>query len=156
MFERLGAAAPSIGQRSYSPAARRPSPLAGGGRPSYASRSSLLSVASSVSSTDSLAQPRPSRDLNGSMLRQESLATPGFEDPLAVLERLIGSPLPLEDAEDGEDDDDEQPVSKPEEISEDIDLHGLSLQDFAARKPEVAAPAAKRCSYSVESAVECE
>jgi vacuolar protein sorting-associated protein 52 len=149
MFDRLGASTPSMGQRSYSPAARRPSPLAATSRAPYNPRSSSLSLPSrGNSSTESL--PRPSREINGSALRREPMTVPNFEDPLQVLERIVGLPLPVEhtDAED-------EPVKKPTDLSEDIDLHGLSLEDFAARKPEATTPA-KRYNYSAESAEECE
>ena len=77
------------------------------------------------------------------------MTVPYFDDPLEVLEAIVGLPLPVERPHD-----DDGPMARPAELSTDIDLHGLSLEDFAVRIPDKTS-SAKRYTYSAESAEEC-
>ena len=130
-------ASPPMGpNRSFSPAPRRPSHLAPGlsQRPGYSPRSSSLSVVSRAnSSTGSL--PAAARIPNGSTLKQEIIPPPNFDDPLQILEQVIGSPLREGDDGSGEADEEES-AERPPELVEDIAFEGLSLRDFANSSPE--------------------
>ena len=118
---------PPFGQRSYSPVPKRPSHLAPSSRPPYNPRSSSLSLISRTnSSTSSL--PGASRAPNGSTLKQQLTPPPFADDPLEVLEKIIGLPLPQAAGVNGEENDNE----RPEELVADIDFEGLSLEEFAS------------------------
>ena len=64
------------------------------------------------------------------MLKQEISVPAPSEDPLDVLERIVGRPRPKERDASG----DEFAISKPDRMVSDIHFGGLSLQDFAHRK----------------------
>lgn len=119
--------------RSFSPAPRRPSHLAPGSsqRPGYSPRSSSLSRANS--STSSL--PAQGRIPNGSTLKQEIIPPPNFDDPLQILEQIIGSPLRKKDDRSGGVEEEES-AERPPELVEDIAFNGLTLRDFANNSPE--------------------
>ena len=122
--------------RSFSPAPRRPSHLAPGPsqRPGYSPRSSSLSLVSRAnSSTSSL--PAAGRIPNGSALKQEITPPPDLDDPLQILEQIIGSPLRKEDDRSGGAEGEES-VERPPELVEDIVFDGQSLQEFASSSPE--------------------
>lgn len=121
-------ASPPSAQRSQSPLPpRRPANLATNlSRPHYNARSSSLSLISRAnSSTGSL--PGGSRAVNGSTLRQEMTPPPYVQDPLNVLERIIGTPVTREALDDTAD----HAIERPDTMVEDIDFSGLSLEDFA-------------------------
>ncbi|KAF2472896.1 Vps52-domain-containing protein [Lindgomyces ingoldianus] len=125
---------PPRGQ-SYSPAPRRPYQASGPGplppRPGINPRSSSLSLVSPSSSSTSL--PSTSRLPNGAGRRRQGTGgvPPNVSDPLQVLEAILGRPPRKPPVIKG--DEIAEPVpKKPEEVVEDIDFGGLSLQEFAA------------------------
>ncbi|MCJ1449194.1 MAG: hypothetical protein MMC23_009713 [Stictis urceolatum] len=119
----------SPGPRSYSPATRKPTHLAPQ-RPPFGPRSSSLSLVSRTnSSTESL--PKVGRTTNGSALRQELSPPPDVEDPLRVLERVVGASIDHSDSIDHD-----TPIPKPTELSEDIDFKGSSLEAFITESPK--------------------
>ena len=145
-------ASPPAGQRSYSPAPKRPNHLAPGpSRPSYNPRSSSLSLISRANSSSS-SLPGSSRAPNGSALRQELTPPPFVDDPLDVLVKIIGVPLP----KDALDDQDVQ-VKQPAQLTEDIDFDGLSLQQFVyeADRQKLSAQSQPE-EYTAQSVEECE
>lgn len=133
-------------QRSYSPAGRRPSHLAPQQsqqnlhRPIYGPRSSSLTSASNDSNISLLSNSNDTQKApNGSNLRQVSRQDDS-QDPLKLLDRLLGStPAPAE-SEDTKDD---------EPSLEDIDFEGLSLSGFV----KVDKPVQRQRSQSI---VECQ
>lgn len=125
------AASPPLGpSRSFSPAPRRPThqvpnPLA---RPGYNPRSSSLSVISRANaSTSSL--PGNAR-ANGSTFKQQITAPASANNPLTVLEAIVGSSVSGLKLREDDPQEDEKP-EKPEELIGAIDFAGLSLQGFA-------------------------
>ncbi|KAF2193292.1 Sac2 family protein [Zopfia rhizophila CBS 207.26] len=131
---------PPRGQ-SYSPAPRRPYQASGPGplppRPGLNPRSSSLSLISPASSSTSL--PSTARLPNGSGLRRHGMggAPPNIPDPLQVLETILGGPPRKPSARKSEGISEDAP-ERPEEVVEDVDFGGLSLQEFApAAIPEI-------------------
>ena len=124
------ASPPPLGQRSYSPAPRRPNHLAPtASRPALNQRpSSLTLISRANSSTGSL--PGVARALNASTLRQQITPPPYVEDPLEVLKKIVGPSLPRDDVSDDED----GGASRPDELVEDLDFGGLSLEEFVDRE----------------------
>ena len=147
-------ASPAPSQRSYSPAPRRPGQLSSGlSRPSLNPRSSSLTslVSRANSSTGSL--PGTGRLTNGSALKQSTAAPPDVDDSLDVLQRIVGVSF-QKDIEDGEGVDVKE---RPDELIEDIDFRGLSLQDYVQfskeTKPSLESDGLSEDFQSVE---ECE
>ncbi|RMJ28893.1 Vps52 Sac2 family protein [Aspergillus sp. HF37] len=124
--------------RSYSPAARRPShlsPSPNNNRPGLAPKNSstwsLLSPSDSTTSLSAAAQG------NGSVLRQ-SAAKPrpsDVSDPLEVLNGIIGKQTE-ETAGAETSTPASNPEVKPEQLVENIDFGGLSLQEFVAKEDD--------------------
>ena len=133
-------------QRSYSPCERRSSHLAPQqsqqnlNRPTYGPRSSSLTSASNDSNISLLSNSNNIQKApNGSNLRQVSRQDDS-QDPLKLLDRLLGSiPTPGE----GWDTKDDKPSL------EDIDFEGLSLSDFV----QVDKPVQRQRSQSI---LECQ
>jgi hypothetical protein len=137
---------PPPANRSYSPAARRPShlgPAAAAQRPGFNPRSSSLSLNSNDSTTSLLAS---SRRPNGSGLKQ-SVTVADAPHPLDVLEKLLGS--------EGKD------VSKPqangnfaarEDFELELDFEDLSLREFASRRSPFSK---KEHAYTTQTVEEC-
>ncbi|PMD47410.1 Vps52-domain-containing protein [Hyaloscypha variabilis F] len=122
------ASPPPPTNRSYSPAARRPShlgPAVAAQRPGFNPRSSSLSLHSNDSTTSLLAS---SRRPNGSGLKQ-SVTVADAPNPLDVLEKLLGS-------------EGKGKVAKPQtngdhlaqdEFELELDFEDLSLREFVSR-----------------------
>lgn len=117
--------------RPYSPSPRKsfqlgPSTLPR--RPGLPSRTTSLSAASLVGSTDSL--PAAARIPGASNLRRDLASSPAtdVQDPVDVLERILG-PLPAKGQDEGGDI--KQKTGAPDAIDGDIDFGGLSLEQFA-------------------------
>ncbi|KAF2257830.1 Sac2 family protein [Lojkania enalia] len=142
---------------SYSPAPRRPYPAPGPGplppRPGLNPRSSSLTLLSPSSSSINL--PSMRRLPNGSGRRRQETGgqSPNVPDPVQVLESILGGPPRRPIATKG-DASAERVPKKPEDVVEEIDFGGLSLQDFAA----VETPGIRRSSpvhtYSAQSVEE--
>ncbi len=88
---------------------------------------------------------------HASGLRQELVQPPQVEDPVEVLQRIVGQPVPLSD------EDSLHNRKKPLVLVDEISFEGLSLVDFVtqgheyqSQEDEVSAPDA------VQSAAECE
>lgn len=122
-----GAASPSgslTPSRPYSPSPRKSSHLAPTQRPGFglaASRSSASLDLSANSSTVSLISPP--RLANGSSLRIEQRPPPDVQDPVKVLESILGNPEDGTDATAGR-------GKLSQTRAADIEFGGLSLQDF--------------------------
>ena len=118
---------PPPANRSYSPAARRPSHLAPNPtpqRPGFSPRSSSLSLVSNDSTTSLLAS---SKKPNGSGLRQSS-SVPKVTDPFEVLEKILGPEGkriagPANSRSNGDEGD---------ENDLELDFGGLNLHEFVA------------------------
>ncbi|KAF2122334.1 Sac2 family protein [Lophiotrema nucula] len=138
---------------SYSPAPRRPYPGAGPGplplRPGLTPRSSSLNILSPNSSSTSL--PSTQRIPNGSRYRRQGPTPVNVPEPVDVLESILGGP-PRKSAV-GKGDDVSQP-KKPEEVVEDVDFGGLSLQAFAAADEPQIRHSAPVHTYSAQSVEE--
>ncbi|KAL1585422.1 hypothetical protein WHR41_05635 [Cladosporium halotolerans] len=124
--------------RPYSPSPRKsfqlgPSTLPR--RPGLPSRTTSLSAASLVGSTDSL--PAAARIPGASNLRRDLASSPAtdVQDPVDVLERILG-PLPAKGQDEGGDI--KQKTGAPDAIDGDIDFGGLSLEQFANARPQPA------------------
>lgn len=142
---------PPPGRSSFQ-ASRRPSHLGQGNphRPGFSPRSSSLNVTGKFnSSTTSLNSPRLLA--NGSTLKQEIIPPPDRSDPLAVLEEIIGKPLPKE-SEDNVGKRAGQDTEKPVVLVEAVDFQGKSLQDFI----EGALPPTGSNHVSSQTVEECE
>jgi vacuolar protein sorting-associated protein 52 len=144
------ASPPPPANRSYSPAARRPShlaPTSAPHRPSFSPRSSSLSLNSNDSTTSLLAS---SRRPNGSSLKQ-SVTVADAPDPLKVLERLLGSeanrvPSKSEFGADGT-------KCSTEGASEgELDFEGLSLRALAS---DEGSSSKEAHSYTTQTIDEC-
>lgn len=126
----------STPSRPFSPASRRPSHLS----PSpHNNRSALLpKSSSSVSllsrSDSSTSLPATYPATNGSGLKSTAKGRPlDVSDPLQVLNGIIGKPngaTPKADLASA------QPEVKPEQLVEDIDFGGRSLQEYVAKEDE--------------------
>jgi hypothetical protein len=132
--------------RSYSPAARRPShlgPASAAQRPVFNPRSSSLSLHSNDSTTSLLAS---SRRLNGSGLKQ-SVMVADAPDPLGVLEKLLGSEGKgvLKSQANGDN-------AADDDFELELDFEDLSLRDFALRD---ALLAKKGHVYTMQTVEEC-
>ena len=75
-----------------------------------------------------------------------------MQDPLEVLEKIVGTPLPKEVSE-GEEN---EPVERPEVLAEDLDFHGLSLEDFVRQDQEQKAHDLRAEEPSSQSVEKCE
>ena len=119
--------------RSYSPTPRRPSGLEPGGnsRPSYGPRTSSLSINGRVNT--STASLNSSKVPNGSTLRRQISPPAEFNDPLEVLEAIIGRSLSPEGKGNAQNErsDDDAVVQRPTELVTEIDFGRLSLGDFS-------------------------
>jgi hypothetical protein len=143
--------------RPYSPAPRRgPYPLSGPGalpvRPGLNPRSSSLSLLSTPNaSTSSL--PAAARLPNGSSLRNEIRKSPGPEvpHPLQVLQNIMGA-SPRRSIANGSS---STELMQPEELVEDVDFGGLSLQAFVDEKGPDPVRSVDVHSYSAHSIEEC-
>jgi hypothetical protein len=144
-------APPPSQKRSYSPA-RRPSQLGPGPspRPGFSPRASSLSVVSG-SNTSTASLPANARLPNGSALKQE--ITPPTDDPLKVLERILGIPLPKNEEHDIVEKPQEQLQERPEVFVEGIDFGGKSLEEFAKDVPYKSLNPETQYYFSIE---ECE
>lgn len=129
--------------RSSSPAPRRsinlaPSLLGQPRRPAFSPRSSSLSLASNASGSSSVDH---ARHANGSSLKHSTVNTPPItiEDPLEVLERIVGGSLKhgSRHASIQGDISKLSDYSPSSELVKDIDFKGLSLHEFAAGEKEV-------------------
>jgi vacuolar protein sorting-associated protein 52 len=140
------ASPPPPTNRSYSPAARRPShlgPAAAAQRPGFNPRSSSLSLNSNDSTTSLLAS---SRRPNGSGLRQ-SVTVADAPDPLEVLEKLLGS-----EGKGAVSKSQGNGVSAAEEDFElELDFEGLGLREFASRGSSTK----KEHVYATQTVEEC-
>ena len=122
--------------RSYSPGPRRPSHLAPGSlaRTASNSRSSSLPSHSKVnSSTSSLPN---SRITNGSTLKHQIVSPPEVDDPLDILQQIVGatksqaaaSLVTHEELGNGE---------RPLGLAEEVDFNGLSLQSYIEKEADL-------------------
>ena len=148
-------------RESSSPAPRRPYPLSGPGplppRPGLPTRTSSLSLLGTPASSTT-SPPSTARIPNGSSRRRPGQGTgaapTSVADPLQVLESILGGPpkKPVNTKGNAS----AEAVRKPNEIVDDIDFGGLSLEDFAAAED---APQTRRTShvhtYSAQSVEEC-
>lgn len=127
----------SLNARSYSPAARRPShlsPSPNNNRPGLAPKNS--STWSLLSQSDSTTSLTAAAHGNGSVLKQ-SAAKPrpsDVSDPLEVLNGIIGKQTGETAAETSAPA--SNPEVKPEQLVENIDFGGLSLQEFVAKEDD--------------------
>lgn len=147
---------PPMRRDSYSPAPRRPYPAPAPGplppRPGLTPRSSSLNLLSPGASTTSL--PSTARIPNGAH-RQPSVrgrAPASVADPLQVLESILGAPPRNPIQRDGHIG---TIPTKPDEVVEDIDFGGLSLQDFAAAETPQRRREEPVHTYSAQSIKEC-
>lgn len=142
--------------RSYSPAPRRSSHLVPelSKRPSFTTRNSSLQLGSrSNLSTTSLASTRPI--LNGSTLKQQITPPDNLVDPLQVLADVVGKPL-VELRSDNGDEQYRQDIKRPEQLAEEVDFNGLSLQDFARQDSNNIDIVEQQCEISEQTVEECE
>lgn len=143
---------PPPANRAYSPGPRRLShlgPASAAQRPGFNPRSSSLSLHSNDSSTSLLASVRRP---NGSGLKR-SITVPDAQEPLEVLEKLLGS--------------EGKEISQPDTVvnglhtTEDdfdegeIDLEGLSLRELALQKSPYAKDENVYTSQTVEECMSC-
>jgi hypothetical protein len=136
---------------SYSPAPRRGYPPPA--RPGLPTRTSSLSLNTPATSSANL--PSAARIPNGPGRRRPGTGgpvPPNVPDPLQVLEAILGGPPRKPAAGKGDSAGD---VSRPEELVEEIDFGGLSLQDFAAAEVDPIQPASPVHTYSTQSVEEC-
>jgi len=136
---------------SYSPAPRRGYPApAQPVRPGLAPRSSSLTplVSPSASSTSLASSARMPN--GGPRRRPTAGAPPNVPDPVHVLESIMGAPPRSLAATNGNASG--NILGRPEEVDEDVDFGGLSLQAFAAETP---APISSVHTYSPQSVEEC-
>jgi hypothetical protein len=140
------ASPPPPTNRSYSPAARRPShlgPAAASQRPGFNPRSSSLSLNSNDSTTSLLAS---SRRPNGSGLKQ-SVTAADAPDPLQVLVKLLGS--------EGKGSSSTSQANgygaEGEEFELELDFENLSLREFASRELSTK----KEHGYETQTVEEC-
>ena len=104
------------------------------------------------SSTGSL--PGTVRLTNGSSLKQSTAAPPHVDDPVDVLEKIIGEPLKRSG---GDDDGEEAILERPRELLEDVDFGGLGLQEFASSESKHESTMnVKATQESIQSVEECE
>jgi hypothetical protein len=141
---------------SYSPGPRRGYPASGPGplplRPGLVPRSSSLSLISPGASTTSL--PSTARGPNGAPRRRPTGGAPHHgPDPVQVLASIMGG-MPRKPLVSSHERDQAVP-QKPEEVVEDIDFGGLSLQDFAAEAPLEHKQTTSVHTYSAQSVEEC-
>ena len=134
--------------RAYSPAPRRPTRPSAPGLPPRSSSLTLLTPASSSSSL-----PSTARLPNGSARRPPNHgAPPDVPDPVQVLESILGAPLRTRaTASAGV----SEERSKPEEVVQDIDFGGLSLQQFVEAKAPTSQPSSPVHTRSAQTAEEC-
>jgi vacuolar protein sorting-associated protein 52 len=146
-------ASPVPSQRSYSPAPRRPNNLPPNlSRPSLNPRSSSLgSLVSGRANSSSNSLPGTNRLPNGSSLKQSSIPPPDVEDPVVLLEKIVGSTLRRED-----DTENQIVVERPDELVEDVDFRSLSLKDFLHEAGEESDTQDEMITESVQSVEECE
>lgn len=127
----------AVPSRPYSPAARGKSIQLGPStlqrRPGLNPRTSSLSAASLVSSTESL--PSTAKLPNGSSLKNElgSLRVQDGPDAVEALQNILG-PLRNDNLTNGTSCD--ISTSRPDVIISDIDFGGLSLEEFASQSPQ--------------------
>lgn len=99
-------------------------------RPPFNARSSSLSLASVANaSTNSL--PSTLRQTNGSAFRTSATNGANVNDPLEVLQDIIGKHNNSEGS-----DANTETLEKPEQLVDSIDFADLSLEDFAKRNDE--------------------
>ena len=131
-----GSPPPAPNRASFQGPPRRPSHLAPNlpTRPAFNTRSSSLSVPSraNASATSLLGT---SKLTNGSNPKEGATSPAYFEDPLLVLQRLMGSPLP-KGSEQGAVDGGVTTLQKPQNLDADIDFNGLSLEGFLSDSSE--------------------
>jgi hypothetical protein len=145
--------------RPYSPAGasrRGPYTLSGTGplppRPGMNPRNSSVSLLPTPNtSTSSL--PATARLPNGSALRNEIRKSPGPDvpNPLHVLQNIIGAPPRRTRLNGGS----STEIIRPEEMVEDVNFEGLSLQAFADGQGQKPVPVGDVRSYSAQSIEEC-
>ena len=150
-----GSPPPAPNRASFQGPSRRPSHLAPNlpARPAFNARSSSLSVPTraNASATSLLDPPKLT---NGSTLKNGAASPAYFEDPLLVLQRLVGSPLP-EQTEQESVDGGTPSLQKPQDLDVDIDFSGLSLEEFLSASTETERIELQRDRQSLPS-VECE
>ena len=146
------AASPAPSQRSYSP--RRPGQLSSAiSRSALNPRSSSLTSLVSRANSSSGSLPGSARLTNGSSLRQSTAAPPHVDDPLQVLERIVGVTLKGKDEEEER----AESLDRPQELIESIDFGGLSLQDFVRSVGELSTRLEEGARMEeVQSVEECE
>lgn len=81
------------------------------------------------------------------------IAPPDAEDPIKVLEKVVGASLRSDDEPE---DDEMEMVQKPEELIDDIDFHGLSLGEFVRAEKHSEDAGGEIDLESVQSVEECE
>ena len=139
-------------QDSYSPAPRRGypapvQPLRPGLQPRSSSLTPLISPNASTTSLSSSA-----RLPNGGPRRRPTGGA-NVPDPVHVLESIMGGPpRRLVTANGGMEG---HTQAKPEEVEEDIDFGGLSLQDFVVESTRQRQPSTSVHTYSAQSVEEC-
>ena len=80
-----------------------------------------------------------------------------IDDPLVVLEKIVGSSLQTDGTAGIYDTDDEAEGQRPENLIEDVTFGGMSLQDFLhnTKKPEALAYKRESDQLNLQSAEEC-
>jgi hypothetical protein len=145
---------PPTRRDSHSPAPRRGYPApAQPVRPGLNPRSSSLTpLVSPNASTASL--PLSARIPNGGpRRRQTGRVPPNVPDPVHVLESIMGGPPRNPPVANG--DDAARTSGKPNEVEDEIDFGGLSLQDFVAVKTAERQQPTSVHTYSAQSVEEC-
>ncbi|KAI9732841.1 MAG: hypothetical protein M1834_003779 [Cirrosporium novae-zelandiae] len=136
-------ASPPPRNRVYSPAPRKPSYLGQLNltRPGLSPRSSSVSLSLSVDTSPSASTiSLPTAARNESALRNVVLTLPpdDVEDPLDVLSRLLkeaGAKVDFKDVST-----DLSDITRPDELAENVEFGGLSLQEFCERDEDYSAP----------------
>jgi hypothetical protein len=139
-------------QDSYSPAPRRGYPApAQPLRPGLAPRSSSLTPL--ISPNASTTNLRGSSPMPNGGPRRRPTGGANVPDPVHVLESIMGGPPRNPGTANGGTG--QQIQGKPEAVDEDIDLGGLSLQDFVAESTRPRRPSTSVHTYSAQSVEEC-
>lgn len=142
--------------RSYSPAPRRSSHLVPeiSKRPSFTPRTSSLQLGlRSNASTTSLASTRPIQ--NGSTLKQQITPPTDFVEPLQVLADIVGKPLVVLQSEQCDRQYGEE-IKRPNQLVEEVDFNGLSLQEFARQDLNKIGRGEGQHEISEQTVEECE
>ena len=126
-------------------------------RPGLPARTTSLSVLSNNTSSTSL--PSSARVPGGSSLKNQisASAPEDVEDPLAVLERVLGVSIEKEQDKDGTANapQDEELVEKPSQLSEDLEFGQSSLQEFLDHSGDPNSAVVQPHPHSTHSIEEC-